>query len=179
MHLPHVPHFFFLDGGIAFIWASRTRASEWVKPSTFEDSFSAPWTRFAFVAMVRAPPLVAFIAAVKNLSRRVIVLASPSFALFRCHNLSPFQSLLRLTCNWKSRANSRFILRQLGHLWVNEIRRFPFLPHGEVSFIGSKQKASKRTRPAWSIHTISLANNWFYKSPKVQGQVVSAIVPKR
>jgi hypothetical protein len=34
---------------------------------------------------------VAFIAPVENLSRRVIVLASPSFALFRCHNVTSFK----------------------------------------------------------------------------------------
>jgi hypothetical protein len=55
---------------------------------TFEDSFSAPRTSFAFVAMVRAPPSVAFIAPVENLSGRVIVLTSPCFALYRCHNLT-------------------------------------------------------------------------------------------
>jgi hypothetical protein len=68
---------------------------------TFEDSFSAPWTPFAFVSMVRAPPSVAFIALVETLARRVIVLASPSFTLYRCHNFPSFSVLIKANLQFK------------------------------------------------------------------------------
>jgi len=38
----------------------------------------------------------------------------------------------------KSRTNRWFILRQLGHLLLNKIRRFLSLPHGRFGFIGIK-----------------------------------------
>jgi hypothetical protein len=86
--------------------------------------------------MVRTPPSVAFIALVENLSRRVIVLASPSFALYRCHNFTSFSVLIKANLQFKKPSLPFAHPSAARPSFPKKTRRFPSNPLRWLGFIG-------------------------------------------